>query len=120
MLLRAASSLTNTKNVNSEYGKPETVPGIGRRDKLAPKSEIVAPQSQDGINWGSFGNHYHDEGDRAWNRKVSKFENALMRNSQGKSEAQIERLQRRYKRRLIVWLKDRDRDYEIYIKNQTY
>jgi len=115
--------LMASKNVSYEYGRPETTPGIGRRDKLAPKSEIFAPDSENGgsgIEWGSFGRHYHDEGDRAWNRKVIDYEKALLRNSQGRSEAQVATLIRRYKRRLVDWLKDRDRDYEIYIKNQKY
>jgi hypothetical protein len=112
--------LSSTKNISYEYGRPETVPGLGRRDKLAPKSEIVAPQSTNGIEWGNFGRHYHDEGDRVWNRKVADCEAALIRNSQGRSEARVVTLQKRYKRKLVDWLKDRDRDYEIYIKSQRY
>ena len=30
--------LASTRNISFEYGRPETVPGWGKRDKLAPKS----------------------------------------------------------------------------------
>ena len=115
---RQKEKLMNTKSISYEYGRPETTPRLGRRDRLAPKSEVTAPSSENGVEWGSFGRHYHDEGDRAWNRKVTDYEKSFLRNSQGRNEAQVARLQRRYKRRLVDWLKDRDRDYEIYIKNQ--
>lgn len=102
--------LSSAKNISYEYGRPETVPGFGGRTKLAPKSEIAAPTSTNGIDWGRFGKHYHDEGDRAWRRKFTDVENSFVRNGS--------RHQKRYKRVLVDWLKDRDRDYEIYIKTQ--
>lgn len=107
--------LLSGRNLNYEYGKPETVPGWGRRTRLAKKSEIVAPQTNNGITWGPFGNHYHDEGDRAWGRKVLDIENALVRNANGDSR-RTAKLQKRYERILRDWLKDRDKEYEIYIK----
>lgn len=102
--------LMGTKNISYEYGRPETVPGFGGRTKLAQKSEIVAPDTKRGIDWGEFGEHYHDEGDRAWKRKFADVENSFIRNGS--------KNQNRYKRILVDWLKDRDRDYEIYIKTQ--
>lgn len=107
--------LSAGRGISSEYGRPETYPGLGRRTRLDKKSEIVAP-SQSTVEWGSFGRHYHDEGDRMWNRKVLDTENALIRASRGDAVRQA-KLQRRYKRILVDWLKDRDRDYEIYIKS---
>ena len=104
------------RNISYEYGRPETVPGIGRRTRLADKSEITAPQTNNEIDWGTFGRHYHDEGDRAWNRKVNDTENALIRNGRG-SERRMRILQRRYKRILVDWLKDRDREYKTYIQS---
>lgn len=109
--------MSSARGISFEYGRPETVPDFGHKFKLARKSEIVAPQSQNGISWGKFGKHYHDEGDRMWNRKVQDTENAFIRNSRNASQGRIERLQRRYKRVLIDWLKERDREYKIYIKN---
>lgn len=104
------------RSISYEYGRPETVPGIGRRTRLANKSEITAPQTNSGIDWGTFGRHYHDEGDRVWNRKINDTENALIRNSRG-NERRMRILQRRYKRILIDWLKDRDREYKTYIQS---
>lgn len=102
--------LMNTKSISYEYGRPETVPGFAGKTKLAQKSEIVPPNTKKGIDWGEFGEHYHDEGDRVWNRKFADVENSFIRNGS--------KHQNRYKRILVDWLKDRDRDYEIYIKSQ--
>jgi hypothetical protein len=107
--------LSAGKSVSGEYGKPETYPGIGRRTKLAGKSEMTLPQNSS-INWGSFGRHYHDEGDRMWFRKVLDTENSIARVCRGDA-AKMDRLQRRYKRRLVDWLKERDMEYENYIKS---
>lgn len=104
------------RSISYEYGRPETVPGIGRRTRLANKSEITAPQTNNGIDWGTFGRHYHDEGDRVWNRKINDTENTLIRNSRG-NERRMRILQRRYKRILVDWLKDRDREYKTYIQS---
>lgn len=113
--------LSAGRGISAEYGRPETVPGFGRRMKLARKTEIEAPGNNNNngnhIDWGTFGRHYHDEGDRAWNRKVADTEAALRRNARNASQARVARLQRRYKRMLVDWLKERDRNYEIYIKS---
>lgn len=106
------------RSISWEFGRPETVPGIGRRQKLAPKSQITAPNTNNNITWGDFGEHYHDEGDRAWNRKVTDLENSLIRNARG-DQQKIERWTRKYKRRLVDWLKERDKAYRIYIKENN-
>lgn len=110
--------LSDTRGISYEYGRPETVPGMFGKTKLAKKEEIVAPDLGHGVVWGDFGKHYHDEGDRFWTRKVTDTENALIRNSSGNPRRQA-RLQKRYKRILVDWLKDRDRAYETYIKGQN-
>lgn len=114
---RQRNKLSDARGISYEYGRPETVPGFGRRTKLARKSEITAPDRCT-VDWGDFGNHYHDQGDRAWTRFILDTEASLMRNSNGNQRRQ-ERLQRRYKRVLVDWLKDRDRAYETYIKGQN-
>lgn len=120
--------LSASRGISGEYGKPETVPGFGRRMKLDKKSEITVPQevlddkgkcvqwgSRTG-DWGSFGNHYHDEGDRMWQRTFKDKENALLRNCRN-DQTKLENLKRKYKRILVDWLKDRDKEYETYIKS---
>lgn len=101
--------------IRSEYGRPETYPGLGNRTKLDKKSEMALPQGST-VNWGDFGKHYHDEGDRMWYRMVLDTERSLTRASHGDPNREI-RLQSRYKRKLVDWLKDRDRNYEIYIRS---
>ena len=68
------------------------------------------------MNWGEFGAHYHDEGDRMWNKKIMDTERTLIRVSRG-DQNKLERFQRKYKRALLDWLKERDRAYENYIKS---
>lgn len=111
-----------SKDVSYEFGKPETVPGLGRRVKLDRKSEIAAPLYDQNrktgctLDWGEFGAHYHDEGDRMWNKKIMDTERTLIRVSRG-DQNKLERFQRKYKRALVDWLKERDRAYENYIKS---
>lgn len=110
------------KDISYEYGKPETVPGWGRRVKLDRKSEVTVPPYDQNrktgctLNWGEFGAHYHDEGDRMWNKKIMDTERTLIRVSHG-DQNKLERFQRKYKRALVDWLKERDRAYENYIKS---
>ena len=106
--------LSATRGISGEYGKPETIPGIGRRIKLDRKDAMTLP-TESHVEWGDFGIHYHDEGDRMWFRKVLDTERALERASHGDASRQ-NRLQKRYKRALVDWLKERDREYENYIK----
>ena len=107
--------LSAGRGISGEYGRPVTYPGIGRRTKLDRKDEMTLP-AESHVEWGDFGRHYHDEGDRMWFRKVLDTERALERASHGDASRQT-RLQRRYKRILVDWLKDRDREYETYIKS---
>lgn len=110
-----------TKDVAYEFGKPETVPGWGRRIKLDRKSEITVPPYDQNrktgctLDWGEFGEHYHDEGDRMWIKKITDTERTLIRVSHDDQNKLI-RFQRKYKRALLDWLKERDRAYENYIK----
>lgn len=110
------------RDVSFEYGRPETVPGWGRRVKLDRKSEITVPPYDQNkktgctLDWGEFGEHYHDEGDRMWNRKIIDTERTLIRVSHG-DQNKLEKYQRKYKRALVDWLKERDRAYENYIKS---
>lgn len=112
---RQRNRLSTGRGVSSEYGRPVTYPGIGRRTKLDRKDEMTLPDESH-IEWGDFGRHYHDEGDRMWFRKVLETERALERTSHGDASRQ-NRLQKRYKRALVDWLKERDRAYENYIKS---
>ena len=112
---RQRDRLSAGRGINSEYGRPVTYPGIARRTKLDRKDEMTLP-AESHIEWGDFGRHYHDEGDRMWFRKVLDTERALERVSRGDASRQ-NRLQRRYKRILVDWLKERDREYENYIKS---
>ena len=111
-----------TRDVAYEFGKPETVPGWGRRVKLDRKSEITVPPYDQNrktgctLDWGEFGEHYHDEGDRMWIKKITDTERTLIRVSHGDQNKLI-RFQRKYKRALLDWLKERDRAYENYIKS---
>ena len=115
------------RDLNFEYGKPEMVPGFCRRMKLDKRTEIVVPKevldergkcvqwgSKTG-DWGSFGVHYHDEGDRMWQRIFKDKENALLRNCRS-NPAKLNALKKKYKRILVDWLKNRDREYETYMK----
>ena len=109
------------RDVAYEFGKPETVPGWGRRIKLDRKSEITVPPYDQNrktgctLDWGEFGEHYHDEGDRMWIKKITDTERTLIRVSHGDQNKLI-RFQQKYKRALVDWLKERDRAYENYIK----
>lgn len=116
------------RSISYEYGRPETVPGWGNRLKLDKKTEIIVPEevlddkgkcvqwgSRTG-QWGSFGQHYHDEGDRMWQRVFKDKENALIRNCHN-DQSKLERLKRKYKRILLDWLKARDREYKTYIQS---
>lgn len=107
--------LSASRGISSEYGRPVTYPGMFGRTRLDGKSEMTLP-TESSVEWGDFGRHYHDEGDRMWYRKVLDTERALERTSHGDASRQ-NRLQRRYKRILDNWLKDRDKEYEIYVKN---
>lgn len=116
---RQRERLLANKSLSFEYGRPETVPAWGNRVKLDKKSEIVAPNNNNEVpDWGTFGKHYHDENDNAWRRMVASKENALIRNSRG-NQARMVRLQRKYKKILLNWLKERDKAYEIYIKSNN-
>lgn len=106
--------LSASRGISSEYGKPVTYPRMFGRTGLDGKSEMTLP-AESHIEWGDFGRHYHDEGDRMWFRKVLDTERALERTSHGDASRQ-NRLQKRYKRILVDWLKERDRAYENYIK----
>lgn len=106
-----------SRSINNEYGPPETTPGLGHRIRLDKKRDMDLPSSHNqGIDWGDFGQHYHDEGDRAWYRKILDTERSLIRVSHGDQNRQ-NRLQKRYKRRLLDWLKERDNSYKVYIKD---
>ena len=111
-----------TRDVAYEFGKPETVPGWGKRVKLDRKSEITDPPYDQNrktgctLDWGEFGEHYHDEGDRMWIKKITDTERTLIRVSHGDQNKLI-RFQQKYKRALVNWLKERDRAYENYIKS---
>ena len=122
--------LSSARSIGYEYGRPETVPGFGRKFKLDKKTEIMVPEevlddkgkcirwgSRTG-DWGSFGRHYHDDGDRMWQRIFKDKENALLRNCRN-DQSKLERLKKKYKKVLIDWLKERDKQYETYIKS-TY
>lgn len=115
MAQRQRDRLSAGRGISSEYGRPVTYPGIGRRTKLDRKDEMTLP-TESHVEWGDFGRHYHDEGDRMWFRKVLDTERALERSSHGDASRQ-NRLQRRYKRILVDWLKNRDREYETYIRS---
>ena len=112
------------RNVSYEYGRPETVPSWGNRLKLDDKREILPPpydaKKKTGctLPWGSFGEHYHDEGDRMWNRMITDKESAILRVS-GNDESKKARLLRKYKKILLGWLKDRDKAYKVYIKENN-
>ena len=112
---RQRDRLSAGRGISGEYGRPVTYPGIGRRTKLDRKDEMTLP-TESHIEWSDFGRHYHDEGDRMWFRKVLDTERALERASCGDASRQ-NRLQKRYKRILVDWLKERDREYENYIKS---
>lgn len=109
------------RDVAYEFGKPETTPGQGRRVKLDRKSEITVPPYDQNrktgctLDWGEFGEHYHDEGDRMWIKKITDTERTLIRVSHGDQNKLIS-FQQKYKRALLSWLKERDRAYEKYIK----
>lgn len=109
--------LTASKSVGYEYGKPEVIPSWGNRLKLDSKREITAPENSQ-LEWGSFGRHYHDEGDKMWNRVLLNKESTIIRLSRG-DQKKTERLQRKYKKILVGWLKDRDVAYETYIKSNN-
>lgn len=113
------SRLSDTRAVSFEYGKPETVPGLGKRNRLAKKRDMTLPIESE-IEWGDFGRHYHDEGDRMWFRKIIDTERQIARNTEGANDRRRAILMRRYKKRLVDWLKARDKDYVTYIKNQRY
>ena len=114
---RQRERLSAGRSVSYEYGRPEVIPSWGSRLKLDKKREIVAPENSQ-LQWGSFGRHYHDEGDRMWYRMISNKEETIIRVSRG-NQNKMERLQRKYKRVLIGWLKDRDKAYEVYIKSNN-
>lgn len=127
---RQRNRMMATRSISYEYGRPETVPGWGNGLKLDKKTEIMVPEevlddkgkcvqwgSKTG-QWGSFGKHYHDEGDRMWQRVFKDKENALIRNCRN-DQSKLERLKRKYKRILLDWLKDRDRAYEEYTKTHN-
>ena len=121
---RQQSKVSAGKNISYEYGKPETVPSWGNRIKLDDKSEIVAPPYDSNkrtgctLPWGSFGVHYHDEGDRMWNRIVTDKERTILRLSANNDNKRA-RLLRKYKKILVDWLKERDRAYKDYIKQNN-
>ena len=122
----------STKYLTQEWGRPETVPGWGRRIKLERKREIENPMNTatrttrpNGrkynvtMDWGTFGRHYHDEGERGWLNKVEEIEErvrrAATRNGTVNPDRQA-RFQRKYRRALADWLNERDKAYEAWIK----
>lgn len=121
---RDSEKVLASKNIAYEYGKPEVVPSWGNRVKLDEKSEIVAPPYDERkrtgcmLPWGSFGVHYHDEGDRTWNRLIVDKEKAILRVS-GDNESKRNNLLRKYKKKLVEWLNDRDKAYRKYIKENN-
>ena len=125
----------SAKYLTQEWGRPETVPGWGRRIKLERKREIENPmdtatrvtrpngkQYNITMDWGTFGRHYHDEGERGWLNKVEEIEErvrrAATRNGSVDPDRQA-RFQRRYRRALADWLKDRDKTYESWIEENS-
>lgn len=121
----------SAKYLTQEWGRPETVPGWGRRIKLERKREIENPMSTAArvtrpngqrynitMDWGTFGRHYHDEGERGWLNKVEEIEErvrrAATRNGSVDPDRQA-RFQRRYRKALADWLKERDEAYEAWI-----
>ena len=106
-----------SRYISYEYGRPETVPGLGRRIRLDAKRDMDLPATHNqAIDWGDFGKHFHDEADDAWYRKVLNTENTLIRVSRGNQNRQ-DRLIRKYKKGLVDWLKERDKAYRIYVKD---
>lgn len=116
--------LSNGRNISYEYGKPEVVPSWGNRVKLDDRREVLAPPYDEKkktgcrLPWGSFGEHYHDEGDRMWNRMITDKESSILRVS-GDNEDKKARLLKKYKKILTDWLKARDKAYKIYIKENN-
>jgi hypothetical protein len=121
---RQNERLANGKNISYEYGKPELIPSWGSHVKLDDKREILPPPYDAAkktgcmLPWGSFGLHYHDEGDRMWNRMITDKEKSILRVSGGDKSKEA-RLLKKYKRILNGWLKDRDKAYKIYIKENN-
>ena len=123
---RRSRAYQAAKEMSWEYGKPETIPGHFGKDKLAPKSEIVAPQITDRnilaalggnqIQWGSFGSHYHDINDKMWNNKVNGMVKTIARNA--RNENQRKRFIAIYRRRLAKWLRNRDKAYFNYFRKK--
>lgn len=125
----------STKYLTQEWGRPETVPGWGRHIKLERKREIENPMNTatrttrpNGqkynvtMDWGTFGKHYHDEGERGWLNKVEEIEErvrrAATRNGAVNPDRQA-RYQRKYRRALADWLNERDKAYESWIKENS-
>ena len=53
-----------------------------------------------------------------WNRMITDKESAILRVS-GNDESKKARLLRKYKKILLGWLKDRDKAYKVYIKENN-
>ena len=122
----------SAKYLAQEWGRPETVPGWGRRVKLERKREIENPMDTarrvirpNGtlynitMDWGAFGRHYHDEGERGWLNKVEEIEERVRRAATRDGTVDPDRqarFQRRYRRALADWLNKRDKAYESWIE----
>lgn len=115
---KQSERLSAGRSIGYEYGKPEVVPSWGNRLKLDNKREITTPQECRTGDWGSFGKHYHDEGDKMWQRVFKDKENALLRICRN-DQSKLEKLKRKYKRILVKWLEERDKAYVIYIKGHN-
>ena len=100
-------------DMSREYGTPVTVPDYSRnKTKLAEKEiiSVSSSESKNGIEWGSFGRHYLDEKNTAWNRKLNSAETYFTRHSIDWSQ---DVLKKKLKNDLIKWLNDRD----VYFEN---
>ena len=94
----------------NEYGTPVVVP-YSNELKLAGKEDftVSSSNSKNNIEWGSFGRHYRDKNNAAWNKKLNEAETYFVRRS---NDGSPDILKNRLKRGLIGWLDKRDAFYE--------
>ena len=107
------SNIENKKENESEfneYGTPVVVP-YSNKLKLADKEDftVSSNNSKNNIEWGSFGLHYRDKNNVAWNKKLNEAETYFVRRS---NDGSPDILKNRLKRSLIEWLDKRDTFYE--------